>query len=94
MSRVRRILVAPGVFLIRLYRATVSPLLPPACRFTPTCSEYFETALRTWGPLKGTWLGIRRILRCRPLSPGGYDPVPERQEGPTGPPPPSPPPSS
>jgi putative membrane protein insertion efficiency factor len=80
MNLLRRVLVAPAVLLIRIYRSAVSPLLPPACRFTPTCSVYFETALEKWGPLRGTWMGIRRILRCRPFSPGGYDPVPDPPE--------------
>ncbi len=73
----RRLAIFPGVLLIRLYQATVSPLLPSACRYTPTCSQYFLEALRTWGPIRGTVLGVRRILRCHPLSPGGRDPVPE-----------------
>ena len=80
MRVVGRILVLPMVIAIQAYRAVVSPLLPPACRFTPSCSVYFETALRTWGPVRGTWLGVRRILRCRPFSRGGYDPVPERED--------------
>jgi putative membrane protein insertion efficiency factor len=74
-----RILVLPGVLLIRVYRLLLSPLLPPVCRFEPSCSRYFEEALLVWGPLRGTWLGIRRLLRCRPGGGAGYDPVPERE---------------
>ncbi len=65
-----------GVLLIlRFYKFAVSPLLPSACRFTPTCSEYTAEALSRYGFWKGTLLGFRRILRCHPFSAGGYDPV-------------------
>jgi putative membrane protein insertion efficiency factor len=69
--------------LIRGYRLLVSPLFPPTCRFTPTCSQYALTAIERFGPVKGTWLAVRRVARCHPLNPGGYDPVPtteDRQE--------------
>jgi putative membrane protein insertion efficiency factor len=66
------------IFLIRLYRAAFSPLLPPACRYTPTCSAYALTAVERFGALRGGWLAVRRILRCHPLGGRGYDPVPER----------------
>ena len=75
---IRRVLVFPLLLPIWLYRRVVSPLLPPSCRFMPTCSTYAEEALLTWGPIKGTWLAMRRILRCHPLCPGGEDPVPPR----------------
>lgn len=78
MSRLSRILSAPLLLLVRFYQVVISPLLPPACRYTPTCSHYFEEAVRVWGPFRGTWLGIRRILRCHPFHRGGYDPVPPR----------------
>ncbi|MCQ2064876.1 MAG: membrane protein insertion efficiency factor YidD [Bacteroidaceae bacterium] len=61
---------------IRFYRKCISPLTPPSCRFTPTCSEYAIEALKKHGPLKGSWLAVRRILRCRPGGGSGYDPVP------------------
>ncbi|MBI9076367.1 MAG: membrane protein insertion efficiency factor YidD [Desulfatibacillum sp.] len=61
---------------IRIYQRFVSPLLGPHCRFYPSCSQYAVEAIETHGPAKGLWLAIRRILRCHPLSSGGYDPVP------------------
>ena len=61
---------------IRFYRAFISPLTPPSCRFTPTCSEYAIEAITKHGPFKGTWLAIKRVLRCRPGGGSGYDPVP------------------
>lgn len=64
------------LWLVRGYRRFVSPLLPPACRFTPTCSQYALEAIEKYGALKGGYLAIRRILRCHPFHPGGYDPVP------------------
>ncbi|MFO7261398.1 MAG: membrane protein insertion efficiency factor YidD [bacterium] len=67
-----RILLA----LIGFYRAGISPRLPPACRFTPTCSAYAEEAIRRYGAGRGVWLAARRLLRCHPLGGRGYDPVP------------------
>lgn len=61
--------------LLELYKAFVSPFLPPACRFEPTCSEYARQAVEKYGATKGSWLGLKRILRCQPFSKGGYDPV-------------------
>lgn len=66
------------IALIRGYRLLISPLFPPMCRFQPTCSQYAMEAIATHGAGYGTWLAIRRILRCHPLHPGGYDPVPPR----------------
>lgn len=63
--------------LIKLYQVTLSRILPPACRFTPSCSRYAVTALERFGIAKGGYLAFRRVLRCNPFHPGGYDPVPE-----------------
>lgn len=65
-----------AIGLIRLYQRAISPFLPPACRFVPTCSQYSLEAITQFGILKGGWLAFRRVLRCHPLNPGGYDPVP------------------
>lgn len=61
--------------ILGVYKALLSPFLPPACRFEPTCSEYAREAVKKYGALKGTWLGIKRILRCQPFCKGGHDPV-------------------
>ncbi|GAB4295114.1 MAG: membrane protein insertion efficiency factor YidD [Myxococcota bacterium] len=68
--------------LIRCYKTCISPFLPPACRFTPTCSEYSIMALKRFGVLKGGWLAVKRISRCHPWNPGGFDPVPESERQP------------
>lgn len=63
------------IYILRGYQVLISPLLPPACRFTPTCSEYAIEAVRHHGALRGVYLAARRLLRCHPFHPGGYDPV-------------------
>jgi len=68
---VKAVLIA----LIRGYQLVISPMLPPACRFTPTCSAYTLEAVRRYGALRGAYMGMRRLLRCHPFHPGGYDPV-------------------
>ncbi|MDO8686987.1 MAG: membrane protein insertion efficiency factor YidD [Dehalococcoidales bacterium] len=62
--------------LIRFYQLTVSTVLPPSCRFLPTCSHFTAEAISKYGLPKGVWLGARRLGRCHPFHPGGYDPVP------------------
>lgn len=72
-----RALAALLIGLVHGYRLLISPLKrAPSCRFQPTCSEYALVALRRHGPFTGAWLAVRRLLRCHPLHPGGYDPVP------------------
>jgi hypothetical protein len=68
----RRILAT----LIRGYQRFVSPALPPSCRFYPSCSQYALEAITRHGAIKGTWLATRRLVRCHPFHPGGFDPVP------------------
>ena len=65
-----------GVGMIRQYQRWISPYAPPACRYWPTCSEYAAQAVARYGLLEGGWLAVRRLLRCHPFHPGGYDPVP------------------
>ena len=65
--------------LLRLYKLVISPLLPPACRFQPTCSEYAMEAVARFGVWRGGGLALRRLLRCHPWSEGGFDPVPAGQ---------------
>jgi putative membrane protein insertion efficiency factor len=73
LSRLPRRLLA---LLIRGYQRALSPLLPPSCRFHPSCSQYALEAIGRHGALKGTWLAVRRLARCHPFHPGGFDPVP------------------
>jgi len=67
------------LWIIRAYQLTLSPMLGPSCRFYPSCSCYAHTAIERHGAIRGTLLGVGRILRCHPLTPGGYDPVPEKR---------------
>jgi uncharacterized protein len=69
---------------IRFYQKFISPLLPSSCRFYPTCSHYTYEAIQIHGVFRGTWMGMRRISRCHPFNPGGYDPVPPKKERKTG----------
>lgn len=77
----RSVLTLPLVWLVRLYQVTVSPLLGPVCRYYPSCSAYGVTALERHGLLRGTWLTVRRVLRCHPWARGGVDHVPLRTSG-------------
>lgn len=63
------------LFFLKLYKTLISPFLPPACRFTPTCSEYAMQAVEKYGAIRGTWMAFKRILRCQPFCQGGHDPV-------------------
>nr|WP_213035256.1 membrane protein insertion efficiency factor YidD [Candidatus Nitrotoga fabula] len=62
--------------LIGLYQYLLSPIMPPTCRFTPCCSQYAREAIEKHGVLRGVWLGMKRVIRCNPWNPGGYDPAP------------------
>lgn len=73
---VKEILSLPLILLVRFYQKFISPYKPSCCRFTPTCSQYALEALRKHGPLKGSWLAFKRIIRCHPWGGSGYDPVP------------------
>ncbi len=72
----RKILIAIPVLLVKIYKYSISPMLPNACRYTPTCSAYSIEALNKHGLIKGTYLSIKRILSCNPWGGHGYDPVP------------------
>ena len=76
MKRVLQILSYPFILLIKFYQYVISPAIGPKCRFTPTCSQYAIQALKKYGLLKGSWLAVKRISRCRPGGGSGYDPVP------------------
>jgi putative membrane protein insertion efficiency factor len=67
----KKILIA----IVKLYKFLISPILPGSCRFVPSCSEYSLVALEKYGAVKGVWLSMRRVARCHPFHPGGYDPV-------------------
>lgn len=64
------------LYMVRGYRRFISPLFPPTCRFHPTCSDYAQQALARYGTLKGSWLTLKRLLKCHPYHPGGFDPLP------------------
>jgi len=72
----KKLLAKFFILLIRVYQYTISPLLPPSCRYVPTCSAYGVEAITKYGPFKGGWLTIKRISRCNPWGGSGYDPVP------------------
>lgn len=72
----KKILIAPFLFLIKLYQIFISPITPATCRYQPTCSQYSKEALKKHGLLKGGWLAIKRIFSCHPWGGSGYDPVP------------------
>lgn len=77
MKLIRTIIELPGRFailMVRVYQKLISPMLGPTCRFHPTCSEYFVLSVRKYGLIVGIWKGTRRIARCHPWNPGGYDP--------------------
>ena len=77
--RLKTILISPLIFLVKIYQWFISPILPASSRYSPTCSHYMIEALKVWGPIKGTFLGIKRIASCHPRGGHGYDPVPEKK---------------
>jgi hypothetical protein len=83
----RSVLALPLVWLVQLYQRTLSPLLGPVCRYYPSCSAYSVTALERFGPLRGSWLTVGRLLRCNPFARGGVDHVPPRRGTAAGEPP-------
>jgi len=72
----KKILVFPLIIIIKFYQILISPILPSTCRYTPTCSEYFKLCLQKFGVVKGSVLGIKRIIKCNPWGGKGFDPVP------------------
>lgn len=72
----RKLFTTLLILPIRFYRAAISPMFPPACRYVPTCSQYAIEAITKYGPLKGLWLAVKRLLRCHPWGGSGFDPVP------------------
>lgn len=84
-----RLVTTPLVMLIRLYQMTLGPFMSGQCRFHPTCSNYALEALQTHGPFRGVCLTARRLARCHPFHPGGYDPVPPTDPPPAPPAPPA-----
>jgi len=85
MSSVQRAVAAPVIGAIVLYQRLISPMRPPTCRYYPSCSAYAVTALQRFGPIKGTWLALKRLGRCHPWSAGGVDHVPGRSAEPARP---------
>lgn len=79
LSAVSRFVSGVLILCVRAYQVTLSPHIGTCCRFEPSCSAYCIEALRTHGALKGCWLAFRRLVRCRPFGPSGYDPVPPRK---------------
>ena len=76
----KKILIYPFLFLIKVYQNFISPLLPPTCRYQPTCSHYTKEALEKHGLFKGGWLALKRIASCHPWGGSGYDPVPDKND--------------
>ena len=72
----KKILIYPLIFLVKIYQSIISPLFPPTCRYKPTCSEYTIQSLKKYGIIKGVYLSIKRIVNCHPWGGSGYDPVP------------------
>lgn len=78
MHWLKKLISAPFIFLVRLYQWILSPFLPNSCRHIPTCSQYTIEAIQIWGPIKGIWLGLKRLSKCHPWGTHGFDPVPKK----------------
>jgi putative membrane protein insertion efficiency factor len=78
MKFLSQVFAFPLIILVRIYQWILSPLFPSVCRYQPTCSHYMIESLQIWGPLKGSYLGIKRIMRCHPWGGHGHDPVPPK----------------
>ena len=76
LKRCKWLFTLPLLALVKFYQYCISPLTPPSCRYVPTCSQYAVEALKKYGPIKGCWLTLKRLLRCHPWGGSGYDPVP------------------
>ena len=72
----KKILIFPLIFLVKIYQSIISPLFPPTCRYKPTCSEYAIQSLKKHGLIKGVYLSIKRLVNCHPWGGSGYDPIP------------------
>ena len=80
MANLRKIINFPFILVVKIYQYIFSPLFPATCRFTPTCSSYTIDAITIWGPIKGIYLGVKRISKCHPWGNHGHDPVPEKHK--------------
>ncbi len=78
--KIKQIINFPFILLVKIYQYIISPIFPATCRFTPTCSSYTIEAITIWGPIKGIYLGVKRMLKCHPWGKHGYDPVPTREK--------------
>lgn len=79
MINIQKIVNLPIIIVVKIYQYIISPISPANCRFNPTCSNYMIGSVKTWGPIKGTYLGVKRISRCHPWGGFGDDPVPQKK---------------
>jgi putative membrane protein insertion efficiency factor len=80
MQVLKKVFGFPIIVLVKIYQYIISPIFPATCRYTPTCSHYMIEAINVWGPIRGTFLGLKRIGSCHPWGGHGHDPVPERKK--------------
>lgn len=79
MINIQKIVNFPIILVVKFYQYIISPIFPATCRYNPTCSKYMIDAVKIWGPVKGSYLGVKRILRCHPWGGFGEDPVPKKE---------------